>query len=125
LVRTKPWPFVGRSLFTRDPGHDVDDREIFDHVLKMLRADFQIPDDETDPRIQILLDDAVNTYVKLAVFRSKEEDRKKCSPEVIDATERRLRNEVRVALTAIMNFLMPKKIQKTVSIEALLNKAGL
>lgn len=118
--RVKPWPFVGGSLFLCDPAHDNEDRAVFDHVLKQLRKDFQISDDEKDPRIQILLDDAVNTFVKLAVYRSKAL-RNGHSEDSKDNTERRLRNEIRIALTAIMNFTNPKKSERKITLEKILS----
>ena len=123
MAPKKEWPFVGASLFLCDPAHDEDDRKIFDHILKLLRADFQIPEDNRDPRVQILLDDVVNSYSELAGYRSKakihvmegrdEESRRN--------KERFLRDQIRKALLALMNFTNPKKVEKKVTIENILN----
>lgn len=119
--RKKPWPFVGKSLFLYDPGHDTEDRAVYDHVLGMLRADFGLSPDDSSPRLQILLDDVVDSYSRLSVYRSK------IDPAVLDQDERhhkerRLRDEIRKALNALMAYTNAKKVHKTVSIEGLLSK---
>lgn len=124
-MRKKPWPFVGQSLFIYDPGHDTEDRQVFDHVLNTLKRDFGITIDSDSPRMQILLDDVVDSVSRLATLRSKANPDPNESDETVRyPKERKIRDEIRKALLAIMNFTNPRKVQKTVSIEGLLNKLG-
>ena len=121
-MRTKPWPFVNNSLFTVNPAQDSEDREVFDHVLKLLREDFCIDTDNKEPRFQILLDDVVSAYTDLSVFKSKikpEDDL-----EVVRRHGNKLRSQIRKSLDGIMKYknTVKKTVDQHVTIENLLNR---
>lgn len=123
MSRNRPWPFVGKSLFTINPAHDSDDAEVFAHVLKHLREDFEIDTENKDPRFQILLDDVVSSYTELGAFKSR------ITPgdnqENVRRHELKLRSAVRKALDSIMKYKnsTKKETKHTFSLESLLSKA--
>lgn len=112
--RKKPWPFQGKSLFTFDPALDADDREVFGHVLDKIRADFQISSDDRDPRMQVLLDEVVDLFSRLANVRVNEA----LSASMRDQAVDNLREKVRKALTNLMAFTNAKKVEKKLTLES-------
>lgn len=118
--RKKPWPFVGNSLFVVDPAHCQDDRQVFDHVLNMLRTDFKIEDDKTDPRFQVLLSEVVSLYTRKAVLMSNvPEDEVK---EILrDKAVENLDDKISKSLRALMEYTNDKRIKAKVSVENLID----
>jgi hypothetical protein len=110
--RKKPWPFQGNSLFTFDPALDEDDREVFGHVLDKIRADFKVGEDDKDPRYQVLLDEVVDLYSRLANAKANVALNQR--DNVID----NLRDKVRKSLMSLMQFTNAKKIEKKLTLES-------